>query len=233
MSSKRSLGKRFWLPFSDMFALCVLYVALLHVLVGDARQLANQIMLIVSYLTAGSICALAAGHSKGRLRRAWTWWAAGWFSFGVGQIIYGYLRFVQHSLNPFPTLGDFFFLLAYPFIVLGVTTFPSTPTTGVQRLKLWLDGAVGAGALLGISWFFLVGPIFFAGSNSAFNLAVSLGYPLGDVAVLFGLNLLALRGVAKPYRLMYLVLTVGMLCYVAIVLAPEINRCRRYRGTAG
>jgi hypothetical protein len=66
----------------------------------------------------------------------------------------------------------------------------------------------------GISWFFLVGPMFFAGSGSAFNLAVSLGYPPGDVAVLFGLNLLALRGVAKPYRLMYLVLTVGMLCYV-------------------
>src|SRR5262249_37538088 len=62
---------------------------------------------------------------------------------------------------------------------------------------------------------FLIGPIFFAGGVSAFALAISLGYPLGDIAVLVALFTLVLRGVGSSDRLTYLLPALGILCYVA------------------
>lgn len=64
-----------------MQATALLDIVLLQTLTGDARQLANRIFLTVSYLTAGVVCLWAGTHSpEVKMRRAWRWWAAGWFS---------------------------------------------------------------------------------------------------------------------------------------------------------
>jgi hypothetical protein len=99
-------------------------------------------------------------------------------------------------------------------MAVGISLLPTAPVRGLQRLKVALDAGIIAGSLLSGSWFFLLGPLYFQGAETSLALAISLAYPIADVGILLVLVVLSLRGAARPYRAVHLLLIGAMASYI-------------------
>lgn len=49
--------------------------------------------------------------------------SAGIFAWGIGNLIFAYYNLALHIAVPYPSLADFFFVLIYPFSLLGMAYF--------------------------------------------------------------------------------------------------------------
>lgn len=94
--------------------------------------------------------------------------------------------FVYPGHVPFPSFPDLFFVLQYPFFFLAVILMPRLRPWG-PRIKAILDCLLWMGAATALTWYFILDPIFRSSGESALGKCVNLAYPIGDLAVLFGL----------------------------------------------
>src|SRR5262249_39192902 len=93
---------------------------------------------------------------------------------------------------PFPSFPDLFFVLQYPFFFLAVMLLPSAPPW-VSRLKRILDCLLWTSAATSLSWYFILAPKYMHSAMSPLAKLVCLTYPVGDLALLFGLVVALLR----------------------------------------
>jgi hypothetical protein len=171
-----------WLPASGMLGVVLAYVALGAVLVGEAQKAATQLVLVVVYLGVSVTFSWGALHTPlRRLRLAWLAWSAVWLSVCLGQVVSGFFLTPNQVAQPSPTLADVFYLPVYPFTVIALSAFPTVPVSRSHRLQSWLDGGILAGAVFGISWYFVLGPLVLKGNPSTLTLAAQLAYAIGNV----------------------------------------------------
>ncbi len=117
---------------------------------------------------------------------------AGWFclglagcSFALGQSAWTYYETIRGVETPSPGLPDVGYVGAYPFLIGGVVLlFGSIHITG--RLRLLLDSAIAASSIGVLSWYFLVQHLWEQSDTTLLGKLISVAYPLGDVAGLFG-----------------------------------------------
>jgi hypothetical protein len=132
---------------------------------------------------------------------AWLRLAVGWLLYCLGQVTLGWYQIVKGTDAPFPSLGDAFFLLAYPCFLAALLAFLHVYRAagfGVGTLaQQWaLAGAVGVSSLtVAIP---LLRPAL-AAPTSTGETALNLAYPVLDLALVVPLVLLmrvafALRG---------------------------------------
>jgi signal transduction histidine kinase len=134
------------------------------------------------------------------LRRVGRPEALAWGAYSVGLLSYAIARtwwsvddvLIYHHGVPFPILPDLFFVLQYPFYFLAVICIPMGRYWG-PRLKVILDTSLWMGAAAAISWYFLLMPLFLMSGLSPLARAVSMGYPVADLFLLFALMLIVLR----------------------------------------
>jgi signal transduction histidine kinase len=190
--------------------------AWLLVILPDAqRSLANEAAQAGSYLIAAVCATLAAARApRGRERLAWSFIALAFTANMVAEAIYAYQEIVLHITKLFVTPADAFYLAFYPAAALGVLLLPGRVDSGPGRAIILLDAAILATAILGLSVYFLIGPLYLAGSQSALALAVNLAYPVGDILIAGALVALFLRGGPPLYRPTYVWLMLGMLSQV-------------------
>jgi hypothetical protein len=192
-----------------------IYVLLLLVRPQTEHHLIGEVGQILAYLVTALCCAWVSVNSPtARVGWAWGGIALACMSNAFGEMIFGYLVVLQHQENPFPSLADVFYLLFYPLMVVGISLLPTAPVRGLQRLKVALDAGIIAGSVLSGSWFFLLGPLYFQGAETTLALAISLTYPIADVGILLVLVVLSLRGAARPYRGVHLLLIGAMASYI-------------------
>jgi signal transduction histidine kinase len=126
--------------------------------------------------------------------------ALSWRLFGMGLLSYAIARtwwtmddaLVYHHGVPFPMLPDLFFVLQYPFYFLAVISIPHGRLWG-PRLRVTLDALLWMGAVASLAWYFLLAPLFRMSGESPLAKAVSLGYLIADLFLLFALWLMLLR----------------------------------------
>lgn len=94
---------------------------------------------------------------------------------------------------PVPSWADLGYLLAMPLLLAGVLVRPIESPSAVQRGQLFIDVGIVVGALLTLSWALVVGPLFAEHQTDPLAQAVTLAYPLLDLATLCCLGVLALR----------------------------------------
>ena len=162
-------------------------VAFAGILIGQwggypvAKTVADYGLLVFAVFAAGC-SALAAASAEGRQRRAWICLTVGLAGWAGGEALWMFYERVLHQA-PFPSLADAGYLLFPVGAGLAMVLFP-IGYSGHSRVRFLLDGFIVAGALFEISWVLVMRGVYDAGGTSAFALALSLAYPIADIAIL-------------------------------------------------
>ena len=146
-----------------------------------------------------STCFRAARRNPEGLERAWAvGWRRAWRLLGVGALLGGlgkaiwtYFQTLGFEL-PFPSLADGCFLASIPLLVAGVLALSGGLTGGLGRLGTLLDSLLIVASVFVLAWATGLQSAVSSNDVSPIASALSLYYPLGDLALAStGLVLLA------------------------------------------
>jgi len=130
-----------------------------------------------------------------RHQLAWLLISLGMFADGLGGAYYAYLEHIG-QFNPEPSLSDIGFTLFYPLAFIGLLLLPTEPKTQRFRIRIALDSSISTLCILGVSWYFFIGPSFVLQSDahaSAATLITALSYPFWDMLLILAIILLVWR----------------------------------------
>jgi diguanylate cyclase (GGDEF)-like protein len=145
----------------------------------DATLVANLVALVTAGTAAG--CAgWRAVRSSGRHRHAWAALCAALTCWSVGEVLWTWLQ--AAGQEPFPSVADLAFLGYGPLVCAGLLLFP-VGGGRLRRLQALFDGVSTGGAVLLISWETALGATLAAAGPDWRTTAVSVAYPVLDVAV--------------------------------------------------
>jgi len=206
--------------FAVLIATFSLFWMLFHIGGNDVVALFSDFM----YGIAGFIGATFAFTTVYRARRgplrlssahqlAWLLVSLGMLADSIGGFYFAYLEQSGHP-NPVPSGADIGFTLFYPCIFLGLLFMP---TSLRFRVRTALDALITTLCILGISWFFFIGPayILLKHSNIAVStFIVSLSYPFWDMLLIFAIVMLILQRAEKILRPSLLICGLGILSLI-------------------
>ncbi len=177
-------------------ALLAVSLVLVHTGWGDGidARLANDLAYVpVTLLTAAlGLRLITKGGLGTRERRAWLLLEASFVCQGVARVI-SVIRDLMSVPPSYPSVADYLYLSAIPFIVAGLLLFPAARRTRGERVKLLIDSLiVVAGACMAL-WYLEIGPIVEARGVDPFVIAFSAAVPILDLLLLFALITLLLR----------------------------------------
>ena len=146
--------------------------------------------------------------------RAWRLLSAALWVFLLGDMLQFLYENVLHR-RASPTWADAAYLSFYVVAFAGLRSFPSRNRTRPERIRLLLDmGTVFVGGATFI-WYVALGPAMALGTS--FHLAdlVALGYPVGDLLLLFGVLSLLWRGIPRSSVAALRIFATGVLVFIA------------------
>ena len=141
-----------------------------------------------------AVIVLRAVHrpDAGRVRLGWAVICVAMLVYAAGDGIYAWFDLVAGGASS-PSPADIAYVAYYPIIGAALLLFPSVAAGPGERLRLTLDSSivlVGGGIVV---WQTLLRPAVETLSPNPLGAALSLGYPTGDLILLFGVAALALR----------------------------------------
>jgi diguanylate cyclase (GGDEF)-like protein/PAS domain S-box-containing protein len=174
-------------------------------------------------LVAAFLILLAARSARvTRIRVAWALIAVGMLVYAAGDAIWTWIAVVEQA-DPFPSAADVAYVGFYPMLVGALLLFPVPSRARREAVRLAVDSAIvvlGGGMLV---WHSLFAPALAAVEPDAIRTALTLGYPVGDLVLLFGVATIAMRrpeGIA-PRALVALVSGLALM-FVADVAYGEL-----------
>jgi diguanylate cyclase (GGDEF)-like protein len=114
-------------------------------------------------------------------------------SYLIGGAIWIVNEDVLHLTDLFPSWADAGYLAFYPFTFLAILLLPQQDLPLTSRVRIILDALITMIGVVTISWFFILGPILQAGTDSIVGLIIGTAYPLADIALFLGVFLLLIR----------------------------------------
>ena len=150
---------------------------------GHINDAVDDVLELVVALLAAVSCGLAARGSHGRLRLGWAALAAACGSWAVGEAIWSVYEVGLGREMPFPSVGDVGFLAFPVFAMVALLVFPARASRSDRR-RMAFDGLTTACAIALVSWSTALGAVFSENGDSMLTNAVSLAYPLSDIALL-------------------------------------------------
>ncbi|MFF0741858.1 putative bifunctional diguanylate cyclase/phosphodiesterase [Streptomyces sp. NPDC004111] len=139
--------------------------------------------LAAAALVAAVSCFLYARSRESRFKPAWLLFSASSLMAAGGNAVWGWYEVVLERPVPAPSFADFFFLCFGPPAIVGLLVLAKRPVTRAGWVCLALDSWLIAGSLLTLSWSLaLAHSTAFQGASVA-HAALSLAYPLLDIAL--------------------------------------------------
>ncbi|MER5218996.1 putative bifunctional diguanylate cyclase/phosphodiesterase [Streptomyces flaveus] len=129
-------------------------------------------------------CFLGARSGRSRFRPAWLLFALSSAMTAAGNFLWGWYEIVLSRPIPSPSYADLFFLCFAPPAIVGLLVFAKRPVTKSGWICLALDAWLIGGSLLTLSWSLALAQAAKAGGPSVAHTALSLGYPLLDIALI-------------------------------------------------
>ena len=152
-----------------------------------------------------------------RTRRAWSFLSLAFLFFWLGDTIWFVSQWVFHEPG---TTGSTYlasqaaYIGYYPTLLIGLLSFPRFLPTRAEARYFWLDVAtVFLGGLM-LLWSALISPLITSEMSTFSDLVLTIGYPLGDLILLFGMSVIAARRRADAVRLVFVLLTAGLMLTV-------------------
>lgn len=174
----------------------------------EADQVAVADLLPVPLDVAAAALALAAARRSPtpRARAAWLTLAISMAVYAAGDGLFAWFE-LGLGTAPFPSLADVAYTAYYPIVAAALLLFPASPLGRGERLRLVVDSAivvVGGGMVI---WQSVFRPALESLDDDAIRTFLALGYPVGDLVLLFGVAGIALRRTAgvEPRALVALV----------------------------
>ncbi|MBN0046155.1 EAL domain-containing protein [Streptomyces actuosus] len=133
--------------------------------------------------TAAVSCFLYARSRRVRFRPAWLLFALSSAMAALGNGIWGWYEVVLGLPVPSPSCADLFFLCFAPPAIVGLLVLAKRPVTKAGWVCLVLDAWLIAGSLLTLSWSLALAQAATFDGPSVAHVALSLAYPLLDIAL--------------------------------------------------
>jgi diguanylate cyclase (GGDEF)-like protein len=132
-------------------------------------------------LGAGLAC-LARASSFGRERLAWTLIGVSILAWGAGEVYWS--AFIDGNADaPYPSLADAFYLLFYPLAYTGLALLVRARAQEINW-RLWMDGLIATLGTAAVGAAFVFDFVAGEAEGSVAEIATTLAYPLGDIAML-------------------------------------------------
>ncbi|WP_037858162.1 EAL domain-containing protein [Streptomyces sp. NRRL S-340] len=133
--------------------------------------------------TAAVSCALYARRHRVRFRSAWLLFALSSAMASLGNGVWGWYEVVLGEPVPSPSYADLFFLCFAPPAIVGLLVLAKRPVTKAGWVCLALDAWLIGGSLLTLSWSLALAQAARFDGPSVAHTALSLAYPLLDIAL--------------------------------------------------
>ncbi|MDI3408474.1 putative bifunctional diguanylate cyclase/phosphodiesterase [Streptomyces cavernicola] len=133
--------------------------------------------------TAAVSCVLYARSRRSRFRPAWLLFGLSSAMAALGNAVWGWYEVVLQRPVPSPSLADLFFLCFAPPAIVGLLVLAKRPVTRAGWVCLGLDSWLIGGSLLTLAWSLALAHTAEFGDLSVSHAALSLAYPLLDIAL--------------------------------------------------
>ncbi|MGW1912483.1 putative bifunctional diguanylate cyclase/phosphodiesterase [Streptomyces sp. NPDC002076] len=133
--------------------------------------------------TASVSCFLYARNRRVRFRSAWLLFALSSAMAALGNAVWGWYEVVLGRPVPSPSYADLFFLCFAPPAIVGLLVLAKRPVTKAGWMCLALDAWLIGGSLLTLSWSLALAQAARFDGPSVAHTALSLAYPLLDIAL--------------------------------------------------
>lgn len=189
VASGESTGRRLLMVFTGVMAVSTVVAALVPALMLEP----GLVLFAAGNVVAGAQFAFQAKRYEGRERVAWRVIGGGITLGGVG--VGGVIAATVAGLDP-PAFGplDAVFLGAYGIVIAGFFALPHLHGLPIRRVRVLLDGLVGAVSVAVAAWVWLGRDLIDVVRDApAWEVAIAVGYPVLDVAVLMSVIVVTLR----------------------------------------
>ncbi|MEU6771935.1 EAL domain-containing protein [Streptomyces sp. NPDC046759] len=133
--------------------------------------------------TAAVSCFLYARSPGVHFRSAWLLFALSSAMAALGNAVWGWYEVVLGRPVPSPSYADLFFLCFAPPAIVGLLVLAKRPVTKAGWICLALDAWLIGGSLLTLSWSLALAQAARFDGPSVAHTALSLAYPLLDIAL--------------------------------------------------
>ncbi|MFJ9907281.1 putative bifunctional diguanylate cyclase/phosphodiesterase [Streptomyces sp. NPDC101152] len=133
--------------------------------------------------TAAVSCFLRSRSRGVRFRPAWLLFALSATMTSLGNAVWGWYEVVLGEQVPSPSYADLFFLCFAPPAIVGLLVLAKRPVTKAGWICLVLDAWLIGGSLLTLSWSLALAQAARFDGPSVAQTALSLAYPLLDIAL--------------------------------------------------
>jgi diguanylate cyclase (GGDEF)-like protein/PAS domain S-box-containing protein len=133
--------------------------------------------------TAAVSCFRYARSRRSRFRPAWLLFALSSAMASLGNGVWGWYEVVLDRQVPSPSCADLFFLCFAPPAIVGLLVLAKRPVTKAGWICLALDSWLIGGSLLTLSWSLALAQAAKFDGPSVAHTALSLAYPLLDIAL--------------------------------------------------
>ena len=159
----------------------------------------------------------------------------GQICFVIGDTIWAYIETVQMK-SPFPSLADIPNLMTFPLFMIGILFLPSAVISLRERITMALDTCIVIITSILVFWSLIIEPTIDQNLQAdPLIMALSVGYPVLDLILLFFVVELLFRKFNLPGREALLFLCPGFRdldCHRCHLYAPISRRnlsSRRHR----
>lgn len=139
--------------------------------------------LSVAAAAAAVSCFRYSRTRRSRFRPAWLLFALSSAMAALGNGVWGWYEVVLEQPVPSPGLADLFFLCFAPPAIIGLLVLAKRPVTKAGWVCLALDAWLIGGSLLTLSWSLALAHTAQFEGQSVAHAALSLAYPLLDIAL--------------------------------------------------
>ena len=148
---------------------------------ADLDRLAGGYLYDAVVIAAGVACLLRA-RAVPWARVAWLTIGAAVLCWGAGEV-YWTLEILDDPEPPYPSLADVFYLAFYPLAAAGLVLLVRA-RAGELDWRRWSDAAIAALGTAALGAAFVFDYVAERTSGTSLEVATSLAYPLGDIAIL-------------------------------------------------
>ncbi|WP_320774670.1 putative bifunctional diguanylate cyclase/phosphodiesterase [Streptomyces sp. CRN 30] len=128
-------------------------------------------------------CFRYARRSRSRFRPAWLLFALSSTMASLGNLVWGWYEVVLGRPVPSPSYADLFFLCFAPPAIVGLLVLAKRPVTKNGWVCLALDAWLIGGSLMTLSWSLALARTARSEDGDVAHAALSLAYPLLDIAL--------------------------------------------------
>ncbi|MEU6220708.1 EAL domain-containing protein [Streptomyces sp. NPDC047022] len=129
-------------------------------------------------------CFFYARSRRSRFRPAWLLFSLSSLMAALGNGVWGWYEVVLERPVPSPSCADLFFLCFAPPAIVGLLVLAKRPVTKAGWVCLALDAWLIGGSLLTLSWSLALAQAAKFDGPSVAHTALSLAYPLLDIALI-------------------------------------------------